>query len=406
MDNDGDRARHRPLEFNKATTYTGDPTVMTHKSTREWIHPLTISFRARQMLATEGVGHIRSSQDLSTVLRVMYLFRNGSEAMNLARRASAQRTVTAVAVILLGMFCQVAQSQPARTIKIIVPLAPGGGADILTRLLADHIRRTQAIGVIVENRVGAGSVIGTEAVSHAAPDGNTLLINTPNLVIAAHLRKLNYDPLTSFEPICKLVDSPTVVAVNTASPYRSLADLVDAAHAHPGALTLASVGPATTLHISAEKLKRATQANMTYIPFSGSGPAVNALLGEHVTAVFAEYPAVAGQLKAGKLRALATGSSMRFDPLQELPTVAESGYPGFQVDVWWGVFAPALTPKTTVSQLADVFSRAVQSPEIQEKLVALGFYPVSVCGADFVRYMRSQNDEYGQIIRDANIQAE
>jgi tripartite-type tricarboxylate transporter receptor subunit TctC len=324
--------------------------------------------------------------------------------MNLACRASARRTMTAVAVTLLGMFCQDAQPQPARTIKIIVPLAPGGGADILTRLLADYIRRTQAIGVIVENRVGAGSVIGTEAVAHAAPDGTTLLINTPNLVIAAHLRKLNYDPLTSFEPICKLVNSPTVVAVNTASPYRSLADLVDAAHAHPGDLTLASVGPATTLHISAEKL--ATQANMTYIPFSGSGPAVNALLGEHVTAVFAEYPAVAEQLKAGKLRALATGSSGRFDPLDNLPTVAESGYPGFQVDVWWGVFAPALTPKRTVSQLADVFSRAVQSPEIQEKLVALGFYPVSMCGADFVSYMRSQNDEYGQIIRGANIGAE
>src|SRR6266700_995471 len=116
----------------------------------------------------------------------------GREAMNRAQLPSAQRTVIAVAVILLGMFCQEAQLQPARTVKIIVPFAPGGGADILTRLLADHIRRTQAMGVIVENRVGAGSVIGTEAVSHAAPDGNTLLINTPNLVIAAHLRKLNY----------------------------------------------------------------------------------------------------------------------------------------------------------------------------------------------------------------------
>jgi len=326
--------------------------------------------------------------------------------MNLPRRPCAQRIVTAVAVILLGMFCQNAQTQPARTIKIIVPLAPGGGADILTRLLADHIRRTQAFGVIVENRVGAGSVIGTEAVSHAAPDGNTLLINTPNLVIAAHLRKLNYDPLTSFEPICKLVNSPTVVAVNAASPYRSLADLVGAARAHPGDLTLASVGPATKLHISAEKFKRATRADMTYIPFSGSGPAANALLGEHITSMFAEYPAVAEQLKAGKLRALATGSSARFDPLQELPTVAESGYPGFQVDVWWGVFAPALTSKTTVSQLADVFSHAVQSPDIQAKLVALGFYPAIVCGADFGRYMRSQNDEYGRIIRGANIKTE
>jgi len=315
-------------------------------------------------------------------------------------------TATAAVFILFGLFGHDAQSQPARTIKIVVPLAPGGGADILTRLLADHIRRTQAVGVVVENRVGAGSVIGTEAVSHAAPDGNTLLINTPNLVIAAHLRKLNYHPLTSFEPICKLVNSPTVIAVNITSPYRSLADLLNAARTHPGKITLASVGPATTLHIAAEKLKRATRADMTYIPFSGSGPTVNALLGEHVTSVFAEYPAVAEQLKAGKLRALATGSAIRIDSLPELSTVAESGYPGFDVDVWWGVFAPALTPKEIISQLADLFARAVQAPELKAKLVALGFYPVGMCDAEFVAYMRRQYDEYGQIIREANIKAE
>jgi tripartite-type tricarboxylate transporter receptor subunit TctC len=326
--------------------------------------------------------------------------------MKFPRLQFLQRIATAGAVILLGLCGQNAQSQPARTIKIVVPLAPGGGADILTRLLADHIRRTQSVGVIVENRAGAGSVIGTEAVSHAAPDGNTLLINTPNLVIAAHLRKLNYHPLTSFEPICKLVNSPTVVAVNAASPYHTLADLLNAARAHPGDITLASVGPATTLHISAEKLMRTTQADMTYIPFSGSGPTVNALLGEHVTSLFAEYPAVAEQLKAGKLRGLATGSPTRIDEFPDLPTVAESGYPGFEVDVWWGVFAPALTPKETVSQLADIFAQAVQAPEIKAKLVALGFYPVGLCGADFAAYMRKQYDEYGRIIREANIKAE
>jgi tripartite-type tricarboxylate transporter receptor subunit TctC len=326
--------------------------------------------------------------------------------MRFLRLQFAQRTAAAAVLILLGLFGREALSQPARTIKIVVPLAPGGGADILTRLLADHIRRTQAVGMVVENRVGAGSVIGTEAVSHAAPDGNTLLINTPNLVIAAHLRKLNYDPLTSFEPVCKLVNSPTVVAVNTTSPHRSLADLLNAARAHPGDITLASVGPATTLHISAEKLKRATNTNMTYIPFSGSGPTVNALLGGHVGALFAEYPAVAEQIKAGQLRALATGSPTRMDALPELPTIAESGYPGFEVDVWWGVFAPARTPKETVSQLADLFTQAVLAPEIKEKLVTLGFYPVAMCGVDFAGYMRKQYEEYGRIIREANIRAE
>ena len=312
----------------------------------------------------------------------------------------------AVSIFLLTLTGHSAWSQSASTIKIVVPLAPGGGADILARLLAEHIGRAQRVTVVVENRVGAGSVIGTEAVSRSAPDGNTLLINTPNLVIAAHLRKLNYDPLTSFEPICELVNSPTVIAVNIASPYLTLADLLNAARVQPGNLTLASVGPATTLHISSEKLKRASNANMTYIPFSGTGPTVNALLGQHVTAVFAEYPAVAEQLKAGKLRALATGSRTRIEPLPELPTVAESGYPGFEVDVWWGVFAPALTPKEIVSGLAASFAAAVQAPEVKAKLITLGFYPVGLCGADFAAYLHRQYDEYGRIIREANIKAE
>jgi tripartite-type tricarboxylate transporter receptor subunit TctC len=343
---------------------------------------------------------------LSSILRNVVGSPKLEGTMKIPRRPFVLGTVTAAAAILLALFSQDAQPQAASTIKIIVPLAPGGGADILTRLLADVIRRTQGMGVIVENRAGAGSVIGTEAVSRAAPDGKTLLINTPNLIIAAHLRKLNYDPITSFEPICKLVNSPTVIAVNVASPYRSLADLVNAARTHPGELTLASVGPATTLNVGVEKLKRATRVDFTYVPFSGTSAAVNALLGQHVTSILAEYPAVAEQLKAGKLRALATGSAMRFDPLLDVPTVAQSGYPGFGVEVWWGAFAPARTPKATVSALADVFSRALRAPEIQEKLVALGYYPASLCGADFVSFMHEQNEEYGQIIDEANIRAE
>src|SRR5260370_367637 len=248
--------------------------------------------------------------------------------MKLPRRQFRHLAAVAAAVALVGLSGHDARPQSARTIKIVVPLARGGGADILARLLAEHIGRTHTAGGVVESRVGAGWVSGTEAVSHAAPDGNTLLINTPNLVIAAHLRKLNYDPLTSFEPICKLVNSPTVVAVNITSPYRTLADLLNAARVHPGDLTLASVGPATTLHISSEKLKRATQVEMTYIPFSGTGPTVNALLGEHVTAVFADYPAVAQQPKPGNLRALATGSPTRTQPIPEVPAFAGVRVPG------------------------------------------------------------------------------
>jgi tripartite-type tricarboxylate transporter receptor subunit TctC len=301
---------------------------------------------------------------------------------------------------------QDAWSQSARTIKIIVPLAPGGGADILARLMADQISRAQSPTVVVENRPGAGSAIGTEAVSRAAPDGNTLLINTPNLIIGPYVRKLNYDALKSFTPICHLVSSPALIVVNSGSPYHVLADLFGAARANPGVLTLASSGPATTLHIASEKLKRAANFNMIYVPYGGTGPAVTALLGEHLTAAFAEYPAVAEQLKAGTLRALATSSRTRIEPLPEVPTVAESGYQGYEVDLWWGVFAPTKTPKETVSQLAEWFTAALQAPDMKPKLAAAGFYPAGVCGTDFATYLARQSEEYGRIIREANIRGE
>jgi tripartite-type tricarboxylate transporter receptor subunit TctC len=308
--------------------------------------------------------------------------------------------------ILAAMTSQHAWSQTARTIKIIVPFTPGGGSNILARLMADQISRAQSPTIVVENRAGAGSAIGSEAVSRAAPDGNTLLINTPNLIIGPYVRKLNYDALKSFEPICHLVSSPALVVVNSASPYRVLADLLGAARASPGALTLASVGPATTLHIAFEKLRRVANFDMIYVPFGGTGPAVTALLGEHVTAALAEYPAVAGQLKTGKLRALATVSRTRIEALPEVPTVAESGYQGYEADLWWGVFAPAKTPKETVSQLAELFTAALQAPDAKAKLAAVGFYPAGICGADFAAYLAKQSDDYGRVIREANIKVE
>ena len=321
----------------------------------------------------------------------------------LAAGAVAFAVLSGFAVAVTG---QDAWSQTARTIKIIVPLAPGGGADILARLMADQISRAQSPTVVVENRVGAGSAIGSEAVSRAPPDGNTLLINTPNLIIGPYVRKLNYDALKSFTPICHLVSSPALVVVNSASPYRVLDDLLGAARASPGILTLASSGPATTLHIAAEKLRQVANFNMIYVPYGGTAPAVTALLGEHVTAALAEYPAVAEQLKAGTLRALATGSRTRIEPLPEVPTVAESGFRDYDVDLWWGVFAPAKTPKETVSQLAQLFTAALQAPGIKAKLAAAGFYPTGICGADFAAYMAKQSDEYGRVIREANIKAE
>jgi tripartite-type tricarboxylate transporter receptor subunit TctC len=188
-------------------------------------------------------------------------------------------TITTAAVALTS--AEVAWPQATKPIKVVVPFPPGGGADILAWLLAEQISRSFGLTMLIENRSGAATVLGTEAASRSPPDGMTLLVNTGNLVIALHLRQLSYDPLTSFEPVCHLVDTPMFVVVNANSPFRSLSDLVSEARAQPGQLTLASVGPATTLHIALERFRRATKMDTVYVPFSGTAPAVNALLGGH-----------------------------------------------------------------------------------------------------------------------------
>jgi tripartite-type tricarboxylate transporter receptor subunit TctC len=328
--------------------------------------------------------------------------------MKLPRRrflhlAGVAAAITVLAVTLSG---HGAWSEPVRTIRIIDPFPPGGPEYFAARLLADQIARAHGSSFVIENRPGAGSAIGTEAASRAEPDGNTLLIASPAIVINSQLRKLNYDPLTSFEPICLLVNSPNVIAVNGASPYHTLADLFDAARAKPGDLTMAGVGPATSAHVAIEMLKRIANLNMTFIPYPGAPPAVNALLGEHVTAFFGSYPNVAMNLSAGKLRALATASGTRIDLLPDVPTIAESGYTDYEANLWFGLFAPAKTPKDTVSQLAGWVSAASQDAEVKAKLVAQGLYPATMCGADFGGFLRKQYDEFGRVIRESNLKAE
>src|SRR5260370_18054752 len=218
-------------------------------------------------------------------------------------------------VILLMMSGQAAWCQTTRTIKIVVPYAPGSGPDILGRLLAEQVGRQNGPTMVVEDRPGAGTVIGTEAVARAAPDGSTVLIVAPSFVINPSLRKVNYDPLTNFEPICHLAATPMVLVVNGASPYRTLADLLDAARAKPGELSLGSGGPGSSLHLGFEILQPPPGIHMLSVPYAGNAPAINALLGGHLTSVYADYPTVVEQLKAGALRALATAARTRVEPL-------------------------------------------------------------------------------------------
>ena len=320
-------------------------------------------------------------------------------------RPSLLLAASAVALGLL-LFGHGASSQSARTIKIVVPFPPGGSADILARLLGEQVGRTQGVTVLTENRPGAGASIAYESVARAAPHANTLVINGNSLVINPHLRKVNYDPLTSFEPVCYLVSSPQVYVVSPDSPYRTFNDFIAAARAKPGELTLASVGPATTQHIGFEQLRHAANINVTYVPFGGGAPAMNALLGGHVAAVFGNYSEAVEHIKAGKLRVLASASRTRIEPLPDVPTVAELGFKDYEVEVWFGILAPAKTAKNATAQLASWFTAAMQVPDVKPKLVNLGLYPVGMCNADFGAHIRKQFDEYGRIIREANIKAE
>jgi tripartite-type tricarboxylate transporter receptor subunit TctC len=194
--------------------------------------------------------------------------------------------------------------------------------DTVARLLGDQIRRAQGQTILIENRAGAGGAIGAEAASHAAPDGSTLVLASTDIIIPSHLRKLNYDLLTGFEPICPLVSAPSAIVVNSASPYRTLDDLLNAARAKPGDLTAAASGQ-TAFQIAFETLKRPARVEMTFVPYPGAAAAVNALLGGHVTSALATYSTASGPLSAGQLRALASLSRTRIEALPEVPTVAE-----------------------------------------------------------------------------------
>jgi tripartite-type tricarboxylate transporter receptor subunit TctC len=317
-----------------------------------------------------------------------------------------QTLAMATGALMLALAGPQASAQTARPIRLVVPFPAGGTSDELARVLADQIGRAQGVSMIIENRPGAGTILATEAASRAAPDGNTLLMVSNSFIINPNLKKLAYDPLASFAPICHLVSSPQILAVNSDSPYRSLADLVATAHAKPGALTLASLAPATTQHIAYEMLKRAASLDMVHVPYPGGAPAVTALLGNHVTAVIANYSEVEAHIKSGKLRALASMSRQRIEEAPDLPTVAESGYPNFETEAWFGVVAPAKTPPETLTQLASWFRDAVANQGVKDKLALEALHTVGRCGEDFATHLRTQFDIYARVIREADIKAE
>jgi tripartite-type tricarboxylate transporter receptor subunit TctC len=330
----------------------------------------------------------------------------GGESMKILRRKWLQ--LAALSVVLAGVAAinEPAWPQTGRPIRIIIPFPPGGAADILARILSQQIGDANNQTMIVENHPGAGASIAYELTARATPDANMIVVAANSLVINPILRKTNYDPVTSYEPICNLVTSPMVFVVNSVSPYKTIGDLIAAAHAKPGTLTLAALGPATTQHIAVEQFKLVTKVDMIFVPYPGGAPVVNALLGDQVTAGLVNYSEAVQQIKAGKLRAIATASNKRIEPLPDVPTVAESGYTSYESEVWLGLFAPAKTPKKSIAQLIAWFTAAMKTPVVEAKLLPLGLYSAVVCGKDFGVFVKQRSDEYARIIHDANIKVE
>jgi tripartite-type tricarboxylate transporter receptor subunit TctC len=257
--------------------------------------------------------------------------------------------------------------------------------------------------VVVENRPGGGTVIGTEAVERAEPDGHTVLLVANSFVANPPLKRASYDPTRSFEPVCYLAATPMVLVALGSSPYHTLNDLIAAARAKPGELAFASGGPGSSLHVAIEVLKRAANINVTYVPYGGTAPAINALMGNHVAAVWADYPTVVSQLSSGALRGLVTTSRTRVEALPEVPTLTETGISNYEADIFYGIVAPAKTPPEMVNRLSAWLIGALKASDMKPKLAQQGLFPVGICGAEFGAYLQRMVDDYTRIIREANI---
>ncbi|HWI80779.1 tripartite tricarboxylate transporter substrate binding protein [Ramlibacter sp.] len=300
-----------------------------------------------------------------------------------------------------------AQAFPAKPVKIIVPWTAGGTGDIQARLIGQHMSQTLGQPVVIENKPGGGTIIGTGFVAKAPADGHTLLLMANSFVINAklHSSTLPYEGLKAFEAVACLTNSPQVIAVNAASPYKTFKDWIAAAKAKPDTLSYATVGPATTQHIAGEMLQRAAGIRLIYTPFAGGAPAVNAVLAGHVDTVLANVSEMNSFLEAGKLRALAVTTLQRLDSMKQVPTVAESGIAGYEAAAWFGLVAPAGTPRDAVAKLADAANKALADAEVKKKLLAIGLDPYLMGPPQFSAHISDQFAKYSKVIDEAGIKA-
>ena len=299
-----------------------------------------------------------------------------------------------------------AEPYPARPVRLIIPFPAGGSNDVVGRLVAHALSERLGQQAFVDNRAGAGGVLGTEAAASAPADGYTLLIVSIAHAANPALYKLNYDPIKSFAPVSILASGPNVLAVNPRVPVNSVAELIALARQKPGTLEYASAGVGSFQHLGGELFKVMAGVNLLHVPYKGGGPSMSDVISGHVGIVFSSLIQTTPFIESGKLKALGTGGGTRSPVLPDVPTIAEAGVPGYEANNWWGIVAPRATPAAIVAQLHSAAQAALASPRVQEQFAREGASTVKMSAAEFGSYIEAEIAKWGRVVQQGNIQAQ
>ena len=308
---------------------------------------------------------------------------------------------------MCGAIASYAQNFPTRPLRIVVPYAAGGSTDVLARMVGQKLTAVLGQPVVIDNRTGAGTIIATEIVARAAPDGYTLLMATPPLTIAAALyEKLPFDTARDFAAVTNIAATGHVLVVHPAVPAQSVKELVALAKANPGKFAFGSSGVGGASHLAVELFRSMAGIELVHVPYKGGSLAVTDLLGGRLTLMFANLTTVQGHIKTGRVRALAIGTAQRSVVVPDLPTVAAAGVPGYEANNWNGVVAPAGTPRAVIERLRREIKAAVDAPEMRERLLQNAFEPIADTPAEFARYLATERVKWGKVVREAQVKPE
>ena len=319
-----------------------------------------------------------------------------------------RRAARMLAVLMAaGLGTTIVNAYPERAIRIVVPFPPGGGTDVVTRTLTEPLSRDLGQPVIVENRAGAATIIGTEVVAKSAPDGYTLLMATFSHAVNPSLNpKLPYSTFQAFAPVALVGRSPNLVVVHPSQPYQTMQAFTAFARAHPGRINYGSFGNGTSAHLAGELYKSIAKVELTHIPYKGSAPALTDLMGGQIQVMFTTLASVAPLVQAGKLRALAVTSAQRSPNYPNLPTVAETGVPSYFAEAWYGVYAPAGTPREIIMRLNAAIRRAVTADAFKRRLEDEGMAAVAGTPEALDEFVRAEETRWRRVIADARIKAD